>query len=211
MDEEEDLKKAYEQSKGALPLILEHIPHATHNDEDRLITTINNLIESGALSKTKNWTTTSTDKSAKAKRGKAASRQAKEAEEMAKELGVWDEFYGTGKKGKRQGDKEGEGSGEGGLQALILQRQKDRAGALDAMEAKYAKIEEEEKARRKSSGKKRKSDARVSLSSARDRREGVMLIHQEDPGEMDDAAFEALQAKMFGKKEEGKKSKKSKP
>lgn len=134
--------------------------------------TINRIISSGTLQKTKKWTNTSTDNSAKAKRGKAASKQAKEAEEAAKELGVWDEFYGTGKKGKRQGDKgknvsEGD-SGESGLQALILQRQKDRSRGLDALAEKYAKIEEEEKARRKAGGKKRKSDARVSQRWSRD-------------------------------------------
>jgi len=154
-EERDDLKQAYQSSKGSLPSILEHIPHATHDDENRLSGIINTLISDGDLESTKRWLASSTDANARSKRGKAAARQAKEAEQTARELGVWDEFYGDGKKGARQGRK----SEEGGLQALIRQRQKDRAGALDAMEEKYARMEAEEKAKKQVKGKKRKSDA----------------------------------------------------
>lgn len=148
-----DLKEAYTTCKGSLPAILKHIPHATHDDESRLVKAINGLIADGSLEPTKKWTTSSTDTSAKTKRAKAAASQAKEAEAAAKELGVWDEFYGSGKKGKRNGDKD-----ESGLQALILKRQQDRSGALDALADKYAKLDEKERARGKGKGKKRKSE-----------------------------------------------------
>ena len=67
------------------------------------------------------------------------------AEEMAKEIGVWDEFYGSGKTGKRKakgacGKKADDGAEDdvSGLQALIQSRQKARMGALDALAEKYA-------------------------------------------------------------------------
>jgi DnaJ family protein C protein 9 len=165
-EEKGDLKEAYIAHKGSLPLILDHIPHASHADEDRLVGIVNDLIASGELESTKKWTTTSNDKTAKAKRGKAAAKEAKQAEAAAKELGVWDEFYGSGKKGKRQGDKQAD-EGEAGLQALILKRQQERSGALDRLAAKYEALEEQEKARKVGKGKKRKSD--VPVSRAKDR------------------------------------------
>ena len=162
-DEKEDLIEAYKAEKGSLPAILEHIPHATHDDEERLISVVNGLIANGELESTKKWTSTSGDKKAKEKRKKGAAKQAKEAEEAAKELGVWDEFYGTGKKGKRKADSEKDGGNEDGLQALILQRQRQRSGALDSLADKYAKLEEKAKDERaakksKSKGKKAKDE-----------------------------------------------------
>ena len=53
------------------------------------------------------------------------------AEELAKELGVWDEFYGSGKatakkpKGKGKGKKADEEEDTSALQALILKKQMD--------------------------------------------------------------------------------------
>lgn len=65
-------------------------------------------------------------------------------------MGVWDEFYGSGKKGKRQSDKnKEEEGGEGALHALILKRQRERENAFDAMEEKYRRLEEESRAKKK--------------------------------------------------------------
>ena len=136
-DERRDLKTAYITSEGSLPAILEQIPHATHDDEDRLINEVNTMIKDGSLKSIKTWTASSLDKNARKKRAKAGAKQAKEAEAAAKELGVWDEFYG--KREPQNNSGASESSGPSGLEALILQRQKDRAGALDAMEKKYTK------------------------------------------------------------------------
>lgn len=96
---------------------------------------------------------------------KAGKKAAKEAEKAAKELGVWDEFYGSGKKGKRQADKSDknteEEGGEGTLQTLILKRQRERESAFDAMEEKYRKIEEDARAKKKAKkgkGKKKETE-----------------------------------------------------
>lgn len=56
-------------------------------------------------------------------------KEAKEAERAAKEMGVWDEFYGE--------QKEGAGDDESALAAIIAKRKADRGNAFDAMLAKY--------------------------------------------------------------------------
>ncbi|WVF67482.1 hypothetical protein IAT40_002238 [Kwoniella sp. CBS 6097] len=167
-DEEDDLIKAYNSSSGSFPSILSYIPHSQHTDEERFITKINSLIESGDLVTTAKWEKTSTDEKAAKIRKRRGEKDAKEAEKAAKDLGVWDEFYGNGKKGQRKGksdndndndndnkQEEAEGEGEGSLQALILKRQRERASGLDAMEEKYRRIEEEARAKKKAKKSKK--------------------------------------------------------
>lgn len=151
----DDLVEAYEEHAGSLPKIMEEIPHSQHTDEPRFIKIINDMISSKRLKATASWKKSSTDEKARAKRGKAAAKAAVEAEAHAKELGVWDEFYGNGKKGKRKSDASADkAEGEDALAALILRRQKEREGGLDRLAAKYARIEEEERAKKR--GKKGK-------------------------------------------------------
>ena len=119
------------------------------------------MISDGKLSSTKKWTTTSTDDKARAGRVKAAERAAKEAEKAAEELGIWDEFYGSGHKGVRKGKgtgkgKENDGDNGDGLAAIILKRQREREGGLDALEEKYRRLEEEERQRKRTKGKRGK-------------------------------------------------------
>ncbi|RSH82293.1 hypothetical protein EHS25_006003 [Saitozyma podzolica] len=108
-EETEDLISAYTESRGSLPDILSMIPHSTFTDEPRLIGSINELIAGGKLKSTKTWVRTSTDEKSRAKREKAGKKEAREAEEAAKDLGVWDEFYGSGTKGTRKGDEKSSG------------------------------------------------------------------------------------------------------
>jgi DnaJ family protein C protein 9 len=185
-EELEDIREAYEATKGSFPGILSRIPHSTADDEKRFVVAIEAEITAGNLKRTKSWTTTSTDAAAAKKRKRAADKESKAAEEAAKELGVWDEFYGSGKKGRRANDGEKENKkkakgkakddGEDGLAALILRRQKDRAGAgaaaLDAIAEKYANLDK----------KKRK---------------GKAAPEEPHPAELDDDAFAAFQAKLF--------------
>lgn len=152
--------EAYEKHRGSLPKLMEEIPHSQHSDETRFIKIINDLISNNKLSSTATWKKSSTDEQARLKREKAATKSAREAEAHAKELGVWEEFYGDKKKGKRKSDATNDGTsaadnGEDGLAALILRRQKDREGGLNRLAEKYARIEEEERAKKK--GKKAKA------------------------------------------------------
>jgi DnaJ family protein C protein 9 len=189
-EELEDLRVAYKDAKGDLEGIMASIPHSTHEDEARLVAAVEAEIAAGRLKRTKAWSSSSADKSAAKKRKRAAVAEAAEAEEEAKRLGVWDEFYGSGAKGKRARDEEQKGKGkkkgeeedEGALAALIRGRQNSRAANFAALEAKYAAKEKKGKGKKKAAA-------------------------EPHPDELDDDAFAALQAKMFGGKGAGKKAK----
>ncbi|KAG8217504.1 hypothetical protein J3R82DRAFT_5652 [Butyriboletus roseoflavus] len=169
-EEVEDLMAAYREAEGSLGEIMNHIPHSTADDEPRFIHILSKFIVEDQLPDLPLWRSTSSDEKAKLVRKKQAEKEANEAEELAKELGVWDEFYGSGKVGARKGkgkhkekekekEKEKDDAGDeedvSALQALILQRQQARNGFLDNLAAKY--MEEEETSRKKGAkGKKRK-------------------------------------------------------
>ncbi|KAG9318469.1 hypothetical protein JVU11DRAFT_560 [Chiua virens] len=158
-EEVQDLIKAYHETEGSLGEIMKLIPHSTTDDEPRFIVTLSNLVAQKDLPDLPLWRSTSGDEKAKLVRKKQATKEAKEVEELAKELGVWDEFYGSGKVGGRKGkgkQKEPADVEEdvSSLQALILQRQKSRNGFLDNLAAKYMDVEEENSRKK---GKKRKN------------------------------------------------------
>lgn len=133
---------------------MEHVPHSQQSDEERFIKAINESITSGKLPLLDKWTKTSTDQKARDKRARAAAGEAAEAEKMAKELGVHEEFFGSGKKGKRKSDTGGpKEDGDDALKALIVKRQKQRSSGLDTLAEKYARIEAEAKAKRTKKGK----------------------------------------------------------
>jgi DnaJ family protein C protein 9 len=127
---------------------------------------------------------------ARATRKKKGEKEAKEAEGMAKELGVWDEFYGSGKEGKRRGkgkekkkdDGEEDADGEAALKALIQGRQKKMGGFFDSLAAKYAT---EPEAKGKGKGKKRARSP------------------QEEP-DIDDDEFARIQQKVVAGKRRAK-------
>ncbi|CAK9783908.1 DnaJ-domain-containing protein [Cutaneotrichosporon oleaginosum] len=195
-EEMADVREAYDETGGDLEGIMARIPHSTLEDEARLVDAVKGEIAAGRLKLTRTWTRTAGDKAAAKKRMRAALAEAAEAEEEAKRLGVWDEFYGSGAKGKRARDEgeEGEEGGkakgkgkpskdgedeDGALAALIRGRQNSRAANFAALEAKYA-------AKAKKGRKK---------------------AEEPHPDELDDDAFAALQAKMFANKDKGKKRK----
>lgn len=80
-----------------------YIPHSTHEDEPRFIVLISDLITNGDLPALPTWESSVKDEKSRLVRKKQGEKEAKEAEALAKELGVWDEFYGTGKEGHRRG------------------------------------------------------------------------------------------------------------
>jgi DnaJ family protein C protein 9 len=204
------LKAAYDETGGSLGDIMTHIPHSTHEDEARFVVAISDLIAKGELTATATWDKSSKDEKAKLVREKQAAKEAEEAEELAKELGVWDEFYGSGKAGPRKGKAkgkgkkaEGEGEGEGGadeeeedhsaLQALILKKRQNAGAFLDNLAAKYAEP---------SRPKRRMKDGGVD-GSPKKRRRGAKL----DPESLDDDQFTELQQKLF--KDKGAEAEKS--
>ena len=212
-EEIDDLKATYEETGGSLDDIMTHIPHSTHEDEARFVMTISDLIAKGELTATPTWNKSSKDEKAKLVRKKEADKEAKEAEELAKELGVWDEFYGSGKEGARKGKGKGKSNGKGkgkkkaesegeegeeeedhsALQALILKKRQNAGSFLDDLAAKYADPQP-----RRAKGK-RKKDASTTASGEADespkkrRRDAAAP----DPGDIDDEEFAKLQQKLF--------------
>ncbi|KAJ7219258.1 hypothetical protein GGX14DRAFT_695462 [Mycena pura] len=194
-EEVEDLKSAYTETHGSIGDIMTFIPHSSHDDETRFIVVISDLIAKGELPALPAWENGIQDEKAKLVRKKQGEKEAKEAEQMAKELGVWDEFYGSGKPSERKGRGKGKGKKDDGededhsaLQALILKRQKKSDGFFDSLAAKYA--EPEPKSRK---GKKRANADPTDEPMKKQR--GVP-----PPPDIDDAEFEKLQQKLFREK-----------
>ena len=179
---------------------MEHIPHSTFDDEARFIVAISGLIKKGDLPSLKTWEKSIKDEKAKLVRKKQGEKEAAEAEELAKELGVWDEFYGSGKatakkpKGKGKGKKaEEEEEDTAALQALILKKRKNMDSFFDSLAAKYSEPEPPKGKGKKKRAKADDDDEEVVQESPRKKtRKGAP-----PPPEIDDEEFEKLQAKLF--------------
>lgn len=177
------------------------VPHSTHDDESRFIVIINNLIKKGQLSATPTWLSSSKDEKAKLGRRKQGEKEAKEAEIAAKDLGVWDEFYGSGKKterkekGKRKDNAGAEAEDDhSALQALIMKKkQKNMDSFFDGLAAKYSEPAPKDSSR--SRGKKRGNDSVEDDKPSKKSRSNVPPAP-----EIDDEEFAKLQEKLFGDK-----------
>jgi len=207
------LKATYEETGGSLGDIMTHIPHSTQQDEARFVVIISDLITKGELTATATWNKSSRDEKAKLVRKKEADKEAEEAEELAKELGVWDEFYGSGKEGARKGKGKGKSKGKGkkkkaesegedageeeeeedhsALQALILKKRQNAGSFLDNLAAKYADPQP-----RRAKGK-RKKDASTASGEADESPKKRRRDAEPDPGDIDDEEFAKLQQKLF--------------
>lgn len=202
-EEVEDLKAAYMNTGGSIGEIMTYIPHSTYEDEARFIIAISGLIKQGALSSLDTWESSMKDEKSKLVRRKRGEKEAKEAEELARELGVWEEFYGNGERGEQKGKGKGKGKGkaksttgdEGGdedysvLQALILKKkEKNMDGFFESLAAKYVE---------RGKGKKRglEADSEENASPKKQSRRSVQQVP-----DIDDQEFERLQEKLFGEK-----------
>lgn len=153
-EEVEDLKSAYLETKGSIGEIMTYIPHSTIDDEPRFIVAITELINKKELLKMKGWEKSIKDEKGRLVRKKQSEEEAKEAESVAKELGVWDEFYGTGKPTERANKRKDKGKSAkaekeeeeeedtSALQALILKKKQKREEVWDdfmaGLTAKYS-------------------------------------------------------------------------
>ena len=204
-EEADDLKAAYLETEGSFDEIMKHIPHSTIDDEPRFVVTLSNLVQAGDLPSLPQWESSSKDEKAKLVRKKQGDKEAKEAEELAKELGVWDEFYGSGRTGARKGkakakkpaDDEDEDEGDtSALQALILKKQKNRNTFLDDLAAKYTGMAESSN-KKGGMGKKRKKGADESEAEVESPKKKP---HGQDPPDINDEEFANIQQKLFAEK-----------
>ncbi|KIM49132.1 hypothetical protein M413DRAFT_438296 [Hebeloma cylindrosporum] len=194
-EELEDLKDAYLTTGGCLGELMTYIPHSTHEDEPRFIMLITELIRKKELSTTPIWLSSSKDEKAKLVRKKASEKEAKEAEALAKELGVWDEFYGGGEPNERRKGKKREAEPEADdsvLRALILKKkEKNMGGFFDSLAAKYSEPIPGPSSRTK--GKKRNRDVPGDDESINKKQRAVP-----PPPDIDDEEFAKLQEQLFG-------------
>ncbi|KAL1746369.1 hypothetical protein HDZ31DRAFT_62269 [Schizophyllum fasciatum] len=210
-EELEDLKSAYIETDGDIGEIMNHIPHSTLEDEARFIVAIGDLIADGAIPKLNTWEKSIQDEKARLVRKKQGDKEAAEAEKLAKELGVWDEFYGSGKTGQRRGKGKGKGKANAAaedeeedtsaLQALILKKKQKSLSSsfLDDLAAKYT---EPPKKKGRKRGKEADDDGEA---SPRKRQKSVP-----EPPDIDDAEFAKIQERLMkgkgGAKEKAPKS-----
>jgi len=208
-----DIKKAYTDTKGSIGEIMKLIPHSTYDDESRFIILITELIRKGDLPSLPKWESSIKDEKAKLVRKKQSQKEAKEAEELAKELGVWDEFYADGKSGARKGKGKGKGKekqeDEGAdeedhsaLQALILKKRKNMDSFFDGLAAKYAEPQANSK-----KGKKRRKAAEVDdedeeFESPKKKSKRDVV----EPPDIDEEEFAKIQQKLLDNQAQAKPS-----
>lgn len=114
-EEKTDLREAYVAHRGDMQKIMETVILAGPNDIDRFIQFFKSEQKKGNLKHSKRFT-----KSLKTLPREADLSEAKEAEDLAKELGI-------------------KGNGDDDLKAMIISRQKQRVSFLDGLEEKYGK------------------------------------------------------------------------
>ncbi|KAG9105038.1 hypothetical protein FRC06_000011 [Ceratobasidium sp. 370] len=170
-EERSDLRAAYLAGNGSIEHIMDAIPHSTYEDEPRLVALVNDMITTGELQRLVSWAAAVKNTKAQNARRKRGEKEAEEAEEAARELGVWDEFYGTGKVGKRKGKGKGkgtahstsngdpEGEDHSALKALIQSKAKKMDGFLDSLAEKYASASKPTSKKGAGRGRKRSAPA----------------------------------------------------
>ncbi len=189
-----------------------HIPHSTSDDEARFVMIISGLIKSKELPKLATWASSIKDEKAKLARRKQSDQEAQEAEELAKELGVWEEFYGSGKagerkskgKGKAKADAPQEDEDHSALQAMILKKRKNMDSFFDGLASKYSEPQRPAKGKK---GKRNREDDDQDAEGKSPRKKSRVP----SPPDIDDAEFERLQKELFGKKKSATDASASKP
>lgn len=169
-EEKDDLLAAYEESEGDMDRIYETVMLSDVLEDDaRFRAVIDAAIAAKQVPSFRAYAK-ETKKSRQA-RVKAAEKEAREADELAKELGVYDKLRGGG-----GGGKKGKKDAEADLAALIQRNQASRASALDRLAEKYGAAPKAGKR-----GKKR----------------GARELEEPDISE---EQFQAIQANMMKKK-----------
>ncbi|KAJ1017742.1 hypothetical protein NDA16_005061 [Ustilago loliicola] len=157
-EEKQDILEAYEETEGDLEGIFERVPCCEFlADENRFVTIIDEAIKEGDIKETPKWKRSKKDESGRKALRQKAEGEAAEAEKLAKELGVWDDLFGSGKgkgkpakgsKAKADGKDGTKGKGSkskakaddddelAGLAALIQRKNQNRGTQFDDMIAR---------------------------------------------------------------------------
>jgi DnaJ family protein C protein 9 len=139
-EEKDDVLAAYEEFEGDMDGVYESVMLSNVLEDDaRFREVIDAAIEADEVPRF-NAYAKETKKSRQA-RVKAAKKEAQEADELAKELGVYETLRGGGKKSKKDS--------EAGLAALIQRNQSSRMSALDKLAEKYGAVPKPGKAKKR--------------------------------------------------------------
>ncbi|AEO58879.1 hypothetical protein MYCTH_2306585 [Thermothelomyces thermophilus ATCC 42464] len=131
-EEKDDVLAAYEEFEGDMDGVYESVMLSSVLEDDaRFREIIDAAIESGRVPRFDAYVRES--KKSRQARVKAAKKEAQEADELAKELGVYDKLRGGG-------NKKGKKDSEAALAALIQRNQASRASALDKLAEKYGAV-----------------------------------------------------------------------
>lgn len=132
-EERKDVLRVYEEHEGDMDALYEEIMCSNVlDDDDRFRKIVDGAITAGDVDAYGKYT--KENKAKRKKRIQKAKVEAGEAMELAEELGVKDQIFGS----KQANGKNAKGGNTDALSALIQQRQKDRAeGFFDRLEAKY--------------------------------------------------------------------------
>ncbi|EAQ85105.1 hypothetical protein CHGG_09119 [Chaetomium globosum CBS 148.51] len=131
-EERDDILAAYEEFEGDMDGVYESVMLSNVLEDDaRFREVIDAAIKAKEVLRFDVYAK-ETKKSRQA-RVKAAKSEAREADELAKELGVYDKLRGDGKKKSKK-------DSEAGLAALIQRNQSSRMSALDKLAEKYGAV-----------------------------------------------------------------------
>ncbi|RYP52321.1 hypothetical protein DL768_002533 [Monosporascus sp. mg162] len=162
-EEKDDLLVSYEQFKGNWDKIYETVMLSDPiHDHERFRSIIADAIEKGDVPPFKAFTHET--KKAKDARIRAAKKEAGEAEEYAKELGVHDRIFGDKKKGKKESEQD--------LAALIRNNQRNRSSLLDDLVAKYGATGGSKKGGKKRAVEEEPSEEAFQAAAARLKKKG---------------------------------------
>lgn len=193
-------------------------------DEERFISIVNDAIKTKHVTSYPQWKKDVKDTKARQRRKEEAKGEAKEAEKLAKELGVHDKIFGKNKNKRDQDDEDVEtvsskktkgkasvktkklnedGVDEDSLRELIQSRNSKNNSMNDLfgrLEAKYGANESAGGGKKKKKGKKASPDDDGPddfANGSSSRKRGAKTNLQEPT----DEEFEALQKKLFGGKD----------
>ncbi|KAK3303418.1 DnaJ domain-containing protein [Chaetomium strumarium] len=139
-EEKDDLLAAYEEFEGNMDKIYETVMLSNVLEDDaRFRKIIDAAIKAEEVPRFDAYVTET--KKTRQARVKAAKEEAKEADELAKELGVYDKLRGGSKKSQKDS--------EAGLAALIQRNQASRVSALDKLAEKYGAVSKAAKGKKR--------------------------------------------------------------
>ncbi len=140
-EERDDIIAAYEEFEGDMDGVYETVMLSSVLEDDaRFREIIDAAIKAKEVPRFDAYAKET--KKARQARARAAKKESREADELAKELGVYEKLRGGGKKSQKDSEAD--------LAALIQRNQAARAGALDRLAEKYGAVPKASKGKKRS-------------------------------------------------------------